>query len=276
MLAGVSLTYSQRWLHAIDRTHQINGYLDYVDLEHHHPRLVTRGLDHSYTQEEADEPGWRHYQRSHQRPIEGLYDSDLGKTKITIFQSPHAYQRNSISMLFPCCNREVVQSKFIKRFSKTLEDKPLPPLPETILEPTPKPTLARRHSSPDLPHSSLTQPVSLIVSGDNQTRRSCIRHTRQPVRPTPHQSTSLRRAGLDADAYGWQKWDRNRQKLNDRKSQLKFFVGRERRPMSELVERRKLGEEIVGKQTRREDGMWVRRDRKEEKEPDEVVMFRSA
>jgi hypothetical protein len=64
--------------------------------------------------------------------------------------------------------------------------------------------------------------------------------------------------------------------LNDRKSQLKFFVGRERRPMSELVERRKLGEEIVGKKTRREDDMWVRRDRKEEKEPDEVVMFRSA
>jgi hypothetical protein len=62
--------------------------------------------------------------------------------------------------------------------------------------------------------------------------------------------------------------------LNDRKAQLKSFMGREGRSMNDLVERRRLGEEITGRQNRREDGIWVRREMKEDL--DEMVMFRSA
>jgi hypothetical protein len=162
--------------------------------------------------------------------------------------------------MFPCCTTPHPHTRK-PRFRKVLDkgrDKALPRLPDDLNQ----------------------QNGTMIFPEDGWGVKEYVRRTRRPIRGTGDKAPSLSIRGLRGDPYGWLKWDQHRHKANGGKALLKF-VRREKCDMNdqarireELVKRRRIGEEIISGRGRREDGLIVRKE--VQREPDEVVMFRSA
>jgi hypothetical protein len=247
------LTYQRTWLHAIDRTRQTNGFLEYTDPEGAYPKLVTRGLDHNYLNASLEsvihKPNCsqralshisnstriaKHMMRQRERSLRDILPSltDL------LVADPTSIGHNAtfLPFIFQFPARHFEETPFAQRqqqqqrTTRTPPANPFPQNPDNTSNPYPQ-------SSPPSPTTSapsqtLIFPHHLLSETDyiHQTRRGIKRSTSCPSHPTE----------AAGNPYGWKEWDRRIMRKKDVKAHVKFFVRREGRRLGECGENKRV------------------------------------
>jgi hypothetical protein len=241
-----TVTYLGRnWLRHIDRTRQTNGFLDYVDHERERPRLVTRGLDHRSVDVER-EPARVHYfddyHRSRSARIFTTAANPRPRSMLLFLKRPigclmkssqESRDDRSIRVTTDINLTSVSEHEYessadcVDSINRTPSNSPPLPPPGSSAKPIPI-RLSRFHEELDL-----------IFPGSPLDQRAYIRHTGTGIPLNNHgESPLLNRAGLGADPYGWNAWDEQRQRNENAKAVVKFFLGRERRSLNSRARER--------------------------------------
>jgi hypothetical protein len=226
------LTTLRTWLRSIDRTRQINDHLDYFDPDHDYPRLVTRGLDHTYSCEIAATNPKR---QSHHHHVLSRMSKSKTFAKHIIHQKTKSFR-----VILPSLNQLVLERNqalqnpalvpFIFDFpTRHFEPTSIPKQQTTTSTPTPTP----QHDEPYLHPSQST--TSLIFPHTTLSKREYVRQTRRGIKR--NKSCPPQPRNEDEDLYGWLEWDRGRMRREkgiggrkrEWKAHLRWCVWREGR-----------------------------------------------
>jgi len=239
------LKLSRNWFKHIDRTHQTNGFLDYVDHERGRPRLVTRGLAHDSSTTSFREPARSYYFDNHRHHRTARIHSTALPSHPRNFRS-YIKKPTTIWSKPPDEDSEIVEDKNFKSICVTtdIQVSPVPDSPPLQHEPVPA-------SIPLPPSPSINSSTNLIFPSSDVSPGTYIQHTNTGLSrtspPLPNDAPPLRRASLGHDLYGWDAWDESRQsnEITARES-AKFCLSRRYRSMSSRAREREVGEGADG------------------------------
>jgi hypothetical protein len=196
------LTRLRTWLRSIDRTRQINDHLNYFDPDHDYPRLVTRGLDHTYSCEiTATNPK----RQSHHHHVL----SRMSKSKTFARHIIHQ-KTKSFRDILPSLNQLVLEKNqalqnpafvpFIFDFPiRHFEQTSIPKQQTTTSIPTHATTSQHNDNEPPYLHPSQST-TSLIFPHTTLSKREYVRQTRRGIKR--NKSCPPRPRNENEDPYG--------------------------------------------------------------------------
>jgi hypothetical protein len=240
------------WLHSIDRTRQTNDHLEYNDPNSEYPRLVTRGLDHTYVCEITATSSKRlsHYHRAISRIL----------TLKTFTRHIIQHRAKSLRNVLPSFSQLVLEQyqalhkpayiPFIFEFPTRHFEPANNPQPQRHVNPVPTSQPNQDPTTQPCLHPSQST-TSLILPHTHLSKRKYVRQTRRGIKRSKSCPPCPRNE--DEDPYGWVEWNIKRtskteadEKKRDRKAQMvelkahwRWFVWREGRMLGSL----KMGEE---------------------------------
>jgi hypothetical protein len=215
----------------------MNDYLDYSDIWGEYPRLVTRGLYHDYEDSERN-PAHLHYMEDVHSVQCHLHDLEIERPRsvpVSLHRKP-----SSICDVLKCWkgNRRTKHTRSTTALPDlyTLPPIPIHPLGLDFTQTPPQ-------SPNPQPPPYLDEDINLIFPGTLSSKSAYIRQTRPGIKSPvstglAEDTIPLLQAPLGEDPYGWQKWDRQMQRADDARAQLRFFVARKRRSMNSQARRR--------------------------------------